>query len=271
VNFSMMSYSMRRNRRVDIESMLRLTRELDLAGVDFVTLHGHRAEDLRRRADDHGVRVICYTFHADLNHPDPEGRKPGIEIFRRGIEAAQILGAPLVMLIAPGRADLSPAASRRNWIAGLREALPIAQAAGITLTLENFAGHASPFLVADDMLEAVGALPDLRLTCDFGNAATGEDPVASYRRVAEHVVHVHLKDWTIRSRRLWRRRFRRMRDGRYYRPAVIGEGDLDLRACLETGYDRCIDVECESRRYPPEEAVRRAVATLRALEADLER
>jgi sugar phosphate isomerase/epimerase len=60
-----------------------------------------------------------------------------------------------------------------------------------------------------------------------------------------------------------------MLDGRHYRSALIGEGAIDNRACLQAmkdaGYDGCINIEYEGDTYPAAEAVRRATSYLRGL------
>ena len=273
MKLSMMSYTMARRKDLfDIPAMLALTRELDMAGVDFVTLYGHDAKDLRKMADDHGVPVVCHTFHAALNEPAPEERAKGLDQARQGIDDAVALGAPVVMIIPKGRPGEDRATGRRHWIAGLKEAAPIAADAGVTLTLENFTGTEAPFVIADDLLQMVRDVPGAKITYDNGNAATGEDPAESFTRCAEHIAHAHFKDWDVRDQAT--DRYRPMLDGRFYRPALIGEGSMDQAACLQAmkaaGYQGCINIEYEGNEYTPADAVRRAVDTLREVWAGLD-
>ena len=268
MKLSMMSYTMaRRPDLFDLPAMFQLTAELGMDGIDLVTLHDRSAEDLRRMADEIGVPVVAHTFFADLNHPDAGARRPAVEESRRSIDAAVTLGAPVVMIPTPARGGQDRAEARRNWIAGLKEVAPFATDAGLALTVENFPGENSPFVAADDLLEAVDKVPDLKITYDNGNAATTEDPAESFRRCAEHVVHAHFKDWLLSETR--REGYRRMLDGRYYRSALIGEGVVDHAACLAAmraaGYNGCVNVEYEGGEYTPAEAVRRAVGYLRGL------
>ena len=272
MKLSTMSYTFSRQREhFDLQRMLRLTRELGLDGIDFVTLHGYDPEDLRRMCDDLGIRVVCHTLIVDLNFPDEESRRPGIEACKRGLEAAVVLGAPVVMIPTPAKRGQDSTVARANWIAGLKEVAPLAADAGVTLTVENFPGRESPFVTADHLLEAVEAVPGLKITFDNGNAATGEDPVESFARSATYVVHAHFKDWDVRDEPA--EGFRRMMDGRYYRPALIGEGVIDHASCLavmaKVGYKGYIDVEYEGDKYDPYEATRRAVDYLRGLEPSL--
>lgn len=271
MRYSMMSYTMSRQPGFNISGMLSLTAELKLAGVDFVTLYDRSAKDLRKMADDFGVPVICHTFYADLNAASPDARVKGLDDCKRGIEAAVELGAPVAMIPTPEKKGLDRHGSRRNWIEGLKEAVAFSTRAGISLTVENFPGVESPFVVANELLEAVREAPGLKITYDNGNAASGEDPAASFTASARHVVHAHFKDWTVSDSP--RDGFRPMRDGRYYQPALVGEGVVDHRACLAAmraaGYTGCINIEYEGNAYPAGDAVRKAVDYLRGLEAEM--
>lgn len=269
MRYSMMSYTMARQPGFNIKEMLKLTVDLKLDGVDFVTLYDQKAADLRKMTDDLGIPVVCHTFSADLNHPSPDERKAGLDACKRGVEAAVELGAPVVMLITPAKNGLDRHASRRNWIDGLKEASVFTRKAGIALTVENFPGEESPFVVAAEIMQAVNAVPGMKITYDNGNAATGEDPATSFTACAAHVVHAHFKDWDVSDTP--QEGFRRMRDSRHYRSALIGEGAIDHAACLKAmkaaGYKGCINIEYEGNKYTAADAIRKAVDYLRALEA----
>lgn len=265
-----MSYTMSRQPEFfDLKAMFELTVELKLDGIDLVTLYNTDACELRKMADDFGISVVCHTFYAPLNATEPVGLQEAIDDAKRGIEAAVTLGAPVAMIPTLNSADIDRRQDRQNWIAGLRQVVPVAQQAGIVLTVENFPGEFSGFVIADDFLAAHAEMPDLRLTYDNGNAATGEDPVESFTRCAQYVVHSHFKDWDISKTPA--DGYRRMLDGKYYKPALIGEGGIDHRSCLEAmksaGYDGYINIEYEGNKYRPDEAVRRAADHLRQIDA----
>jgi len=266
IKLSMMSYTMARQpQHFDLEEMLKLTRELNLDGIDFVGLHDRTAKELRRMADDHGVLVICHTFSADFNHEDDAARREAVDSAKQGIDDAVELGAPVVMIPTGWKAGEDRNATRRRWIRGLKELQPTAQEAGVILTVENFPGAQSPFVIAADMLEAVREVPGMKITFDNGNAAGGEDPAESFARCAEHVVHAHFKDWSVAGEG----RGILMLNGRRYEPALIGEGIVDHQSCLAAmqaaGYDGYINIEYEGDDYEPAEAVRRAADYLRNL------
>ncbi|NUQ01953.1 MAG: sugar phosphate isomerase/epimerase, partial [Armatimonadetes bacterium] len=165
------------------------------------------------------------------------------------------------------RPDLDRLDFRAYWIAALAEIAEWAAAAGVILTIENFPGEHSAFVTAADYHAAKAEVPGLKLTYDNGNAAGGEDPVESFWACAKDVVHVHFKDWDVRAEPA--EGFRRMLDGRYFRPALIGEGDMPTAACWQAlaaaGYQGYINLEYEGNEIPAAEAMRRATDCLRAL------
>ena len=258
---------MSRQRDFDIKKMFRLTAELDFAGVDMVTCYDFPAADIRKMADDHAVPVIAHTFFANVATTDPATRQQGIDACKKSIDDAVILGAPLVMIPTGPTAGVNRDTARRNWIEGLKLVQPLAQDAGVVLTVENFPGKDSPFVIADDLLEAVNEVPGLRITYDNGNAASGEEPAQSFIRCAEYVVHAHFKDWIIQDTPA--DGYRAMLDGRYYKAALIGEGCVDqpatLAAMKAANYDGCINIEYEGDDIPAADGIGKAADYLRGL------
>jgi len=269
MKFCMMSYTMSRQPGFDLTAMLELTCELRLEAVDMVSLYGNDARTVRTMLDDRGLKAACHTFGGDFCHPTAAERQPGVDTVKRSIEDAVTLGADKVMVVTPGKAGVARDEARRYYIAGLQAVAGFARDAGIVLTVENFPGADSPFIIADDVLEAIRAVPGLALTFDNGNTAMGEPPAASYARLAPHVVFAHFKDWALVEPEKGRRGL----DGRWYVPALIGEGIVDQRGCLQAmkaaGYAGYINIEYEGNDYPAADAVRRALAHLQGLVAGL--
>ena len=268
MNYSMMSYTFSRQpRHFDIKAMLAVAQELNMSGVDWVTLHDRSAKELRQMSQDCGLPVVCHTFFADLDFPAAAGRQAGVDAARRGIEAAVELGAPVVMIPTIPKPGEPRGQARRNWIAGLQEVVAFGKLAEVTVTVENFPGVWSPFVTSDDVLEAIQAVPGLKLTFDNGNASGGEHPGDSFARCARYVAHAHFKDWS--EVPAGTEHGMQMLDGLYYKPALIGEGCVDVRSCLvamaKSGYQGHINIEYEGDQYPPAEAVRRAVNYLRRM------
>lgn len=264
IKISMMTYTMARQGYQPAD-FIRTALDCGLDGIDWVSTYGKDPRELRRMSDDAGLPVVCHTFFLSgfINHqPD------WLDEARKSLEDAVILGAPLVMIPTPARGDTTDRhAYRREWIGALAEIAPLADDAGLILTVENFPGKFSPFVTAADFLEARRAIPQLRLTFDNGNAASGEDPVESFNQCAEYAVHVHFKDWDIIDRP--NEGYREMSDGRYYRATLIGEGDIDTAGCWKAlkdyGYSGCVNIEYEGNTYKADEAIRMVTSLLRSL------
>ncbi len=273
MRYSMMSYTIARHgpKVFDLDRMLRLAVELKMAGVDFVTLHGFSAAELKKRCEGYGLAVVCYTIPAGgLTSDRREEVERAKETLMRGVEDAAALGAPVIMVVTPGRDDVPRDEARRRYIEGIARCIEVAKPMNIRVTVENFPGKSSPFVTAEDFLAAAVQLPDLGLTFDSGNTAGGEDPADSFRRVAGRVAHAHFKDWVVLTAR--QAGGREMLNGLRYEPALIGEGILNHKAVLgamgQSGYCGCINIEYEGPK-DPYEATRAAVNYLRALEVEL--
>ncbi len=278
MKLSVMSYTFGRtgwfneNPAEALAAMCRVAREIGTDGVDMVTTHGLDAREARRILDDQGLRAVCHTFSVGgLNQETFAARASAVDAVRKGLDDALALGADKVMLVTSGKAGVPRDLSRRNYIRGLQECAASGRQAGLTLTIENFPGADSPFVISSDVLQAIREVEGLKLTYDNGNIALGgEDPAVSFARCAPFVAHAHFKDWD----RMPPGEGREGLDGRRYASALIGEGIVDHKACLAAmkaaGYAGYINIEYENSKYPPDEATRRAARHLQTLLADLE-
>lgn len=267
-NYAMMTYTMARQGITDMVEICKIARQCGLEAMDQVTLYDYSAQDIRRIADDHGIKIVSYTFFADLNFPETEARKAGRDQILKGLEIAATLGSPIIMLPIPGKPEYTREQSRTHWLAGLKEIMPRVQTSGIKLTVEHFPQDISPFILSDDMEIGIREVPGFYVTFDSGNMLTGgEDPAKAFRRHKDCILHAHFKDWTLDSEG------RCGLDGRNYRPALIGEGIVPyenlLRVMKECHYTGYIDIEYENNDYPAAEAVKKAVDYLRNLESHL--
>lgn len=272
MKLSMMSYTLARLPGFEVRKMFEMSVRLKLDGLDMVTLYEQTPADIRKMSEDYGMPLVAYTFFArELASSDPQVRVVGQEKVKQGLEIAAQLGVPTVMLPPSPSPDIHDrAVNRRNYIEGLRPLMPFIRSTGIHFSVENFPGAFSPFVTSADFLEAEAELPGLKLTFDNGNASSGGEEVGvSFARVARYVVHAHCKDWYISptAKEGWRS----MSDGRWYKPALIGEGDIDqvstVKAMQKAGYDKYINIEYEGNDYSAEVAMEKAVAYLRGIMA----
>jgi sugar phosphate isomerase/epimerase len=184
--------------------------------------------------------------------------EPQDAVLTATLQAAEILGAPIVRAFAYWR-EGDPGAALPDAGRELHAAAERADAAGVTLALEN--EHECNVATSAEARAALDAAasPHLRLIWDPGNAAM-LDPAAftglgGFEDIRERVAHVHVKDVT--GSQEWTR---------------IGDGIVDFAALLrhldETGYDGYLSFETHYRRNGSGElATRDCVAALRELGA----
>ncbi len=267
---AMMSYTLalgKWGQSNDIVKLCQLTRKFGLEAIDWVTTYGVPPEKVKKICDDFGLKTICYTFFVDINFPEKKDRQPGIDKIKEGIETALVLGTDKIMLPLTGKDGLTRQESRKNCIEGLKEAVLIAEKSGITVTVEHFPMKSAPFIVSADVNEAIKEVPQLRVTYDSGNVLTGgENPVDGYLNSKDYVVHVHFKDFIYDD--AVESNFQGA-DGRYYKPALIGEGLLDypaiIKAMVDNNYKGYINFEYEGKTYTPEDAMEKGLKYLKHL------
>lgn len=262
MKFSMMTYTLMRQKTYTPADCIRVAVELGMDGIDWVSTYGEDPRELKKRCDDVNLPVVAHTFFLH--------RVPAEELAataEKNLDNAVILGAPLVMLPpAPFDKELDAAENRRRWAELLHQVAPLAKARGLVMTVENFPGMNSPVVTADDFYELKAAVPELKLTFDNGNAGSGEDQIASLRRCFKDIVHVHFKDWQRSTVPV--EKWMAMRDGTFCTPALIGEGVVDSRATLreleKLGYTGYINIEYEGNDKPADKAVQQALGYLRS-------
>jgi sugar phosphate isomerase/epimerase len=253
-----------------IDDVCRLAHELEVDGVDWVGSHGFAASAIRRAMDAAGLRTVCYTFMPDINVATVAERVAAREVFVREIDTAVRLGAPIVMLPVDGKPGVSRADSFRRTIDTLGRLLEIAECADITVALEHFPLPTSPFITSDDLDRAVAELPALRVTCDLGNVTTGgEGARDGYLANADHVVHVHAKDFAVCDAA--DAEFIAL-DGRPRTGVLLGDGDVDIAGAIAAmaanGYSGYIDFEYNGTAYTAAEACRIGISRLRRMIED---
>lgn len=261
IRYAMMSYTLMRQGCFTPADCVRVARELEMPGIDWVTTYGEKPELLRKMSEDAGLKVAAHTFFIR-----PKDGETVASVAEKSLDDACLLGAPLVMIPPAPLPDVeSREENRKRWIDRLAEVAPLAEARGLVLTVENFPGEKSPMVTAADFFEFKKAVPSLKLTFDNGNAASGEDQIASLQTCIDDVVHVHLKDWERLDPPP--EGARRMLDGTTCRAALIGEGFVDSRATVRelerAGYKGYVNIEYENSKYRADEAVRRALEYLR--------
>lgn len=205
-----------RGEKVPIEEVIRHARRMGLDGVEILHRQMASEEDsylagLKREALVQGMNLYALSIHQDFVHPDPDERARQVDHTKRCIEVAYRLGIPAIRLNSgrwktiPKFDDLMaaggiepPLPGHTNeeafaWvIESIRKCLPLAEARGVVLALEN---HWGLTFAPEGVLRIVEAVPSpwLGVTMDTGNFL-GE-PYDKLRLLAPHTVLVHAKTY----------------------------------------------------------------------------
>jgi len=199
--------------------------------------------------DDLGLSVSAYDVGNDFAQADPSAYERALNEVRRGVDVANVLGAPCVRVFGgEPKEGISRDSALRLIIRGLSEGSDYAGERGVKLALENHGelyGTASQLL---DIMRGVGS-PNLGLNFDVGNfVIAGDDANVAIDRVFRHVLHIHMKDFRLASREEGETFV--AADSMPYVPVGPGEGKTDVRRFMRKlkamRYGGVVSVENES-------------------------
>jgi sugar phosphate isomerase/epimerase len=188
-----------------------------------------------------GLRVSSLCRGGWFSAPTAEERRERIADNRLAIEQAAVLGAPvLVMVCGPANGQTLDDA-RATVLDGLREILPDAQKAGVTLGIEPlhpmYAAERSVVVTlkqATDMAEQLGS-PSAAVVVDAFHVWWDPDVMPQIERAGKRIVGFHVSDWPVPL------------PGILMGRAMIGDGVIELRKLRQavdaTGYTGPIEVE----------------------------
>ena len=253
----------------------------DVGALDPLHLRAEEVRSVARLAEDLGLALVVEggaRFVLDPNRKhrpnlmdeDPAGRARRVDLYRRLIDLAADLGAPVLSLwagAAEGGATFeggAPDADREclleRLVDGLDPVLAHAAAAGVTVAFEPepgmFVERPEGYRAVRDALRDRGLA--LALTLDVGHCVvTDEAPFdALFEEFASDLANVHLADCP-----------RGLHEHR-----MFGEGDLDLPAALDAltriGFRGVASVELSRDSHRGPDAAREALERVRAAAAE---
>ena len=222
-----------------LESVLRsdwseVFRRAASLGFDCVEL-GVRADDYRetelwreggldvlkersKRARTPIASICLHTFwkYTFADH-DVSNRTTAKQILHHTYGTARELGAGAILVPVTNPNKLASNEAAERWATEVKAMAGGAEDAGVKVALEVVGG--SHTITGEDMkslIDEVGS-PAVGAYFDFGNAIMlGSDPVADIKVLGDRIAQVHVKD---------------PRKDRT--PCFLGEGDVDLEACLK--------------------------------------
>ena len=172
-------------------------------GVEYgfaaaVSLDSHPA-DIRRMAEDAGIRLSAFCAHANLLDPAAPARYGTFQIIK-AIRLAHLLGIRHVITTeGEPKTKFGEALTAEQQIFSIREKLhePIrwAEELGMELLLETHGPVTDSAGAMGELLDELGHDKTVGLCLDTGNCwLGGGDPVEFARRFGPRIKHVHWKD-----------------------------------------------------------------------------
>ncbi|HLU83056.1 MAG TPA: sugar phosphate isomerase/epimerase family protein [Trueperaceae bacterium] len=255
-----------------MEDFLDLAKELDVDGVSLESCFfpSHDAgflADLKARLDDYGFdRVYAW------GHPDglERGQNAGAyDDMIASIDRAVAIGADTMRVVAsslmfrhePHQPQIEA------LVAQFKQAVPVAEAAGVKLAVENHIDFTADEMV--QMIEAVGS-PNFGINFDTGNfLRLLDDPLKGMDKLAKYTYATHIKDLKVNQQAA-------PDDWYFFSSTPVGDGLVDNQALAQklkdVGYTGFLAVETDFLHpdYDDEHrAIRQSVANLKEIAARL--
>ncbi len=169
-----------------------------------------------------------------LTHNDPERRKKGLELARRMIQAARLLGTENLLVVpgavyVPWLENVEPVPNDicdQRAKEAVRQLLPEAEQAGVYLNIENI--FASGYLFSpQEMVDFVDSFhnPRVQVHFDTGNIMLYQFPEHWIPLLGKRIKNIHFKEYDKRVHEFNLYTFRTLLDGTTNWPAVIEELD----------------------------------------------
>lgn len=214
------------------------------------------ARDVRARAEEAGIVLACFSMYADIVG---EKRKETVALLKQYARVCQITGCPYlhhtIAIDPPCKIKMPFSETLRRAVESIREIYDYAEQLGVKCCYEDqgyvFNGCDRFDLLLSEVNREVGVVADL------GNILyADETPERFVGRFLPYIVHVHLKDYLLKSGggpnpgEGWVR----TQSGNYLRNTVIGHGVVDFERVfgllISGGYDGYLHLECSGPEDP---------------------
>jgi sugar phosphate isomerase/epimerase len=191
-----------------LSEWITLASRLDIDGLEWYAGFLEMADEskwphFRKQVEDQGKVIPMMCCSPDFTHPDDKFRKKEIARQKRWIEMTHALGGSYCRVLSgQRRPELSIDEGVRLAAESIKECLPYAKQAGITLIIENhykddfweypeFAQKMDVFCKLIDSIDD----PNFGVNYDPSNTyLAGEDPLELLKRVSHRVVTMHASD-----------------------------------------------------------------------------
>mgnify|MGYP001624350124 CR=1 FL=1 len=207
---------------------------------------------LKNEADRLGMTINAYTIGANLWCETGEESLAEVERLKGQVEVASILGCHVMRhdaCYSTGRTGKSRSFDMMlpTIAENARKVAEYAANFGIKTCVENHGYVAQDSDRVERLFNAV-AHDNFGILVDIGNfVCVDEDNVTAVSRLAPYAVHAHAKDMYKSAVPL--PGYGQTRGCNYFKGAILGEGDVDVRKCVDVlkraGYDGYLSIEFE--------------------------
>ncbi len=267
-------YSFHRRWKDENWDIDRLTDEVAALEIDGIDYHARllgtqegTVDRIRQALRRTGLTLAGFSLSTNFNLADSQAFDAHIEDTLSWMRLAETLQAPACRIFGGSADRRDPNAVEeglKRVLHALKLLAPEAERMGLVLALENHGGLPCTGEEQVRVIETVNS-PAVRATVDVGNYMQGgQDPVAGTQAAARYAAYVHVKD----NRKLDAPDER----GRMHQACTIGDGAVDIPACLKVlqtaGFDDFVALEYEGTE-PEQTGVPRSVAYMKQVLADL--
>ncbi|MCS6831124.1 MAG: sugar phosphate isomerase/epimerase family protein [Armatimonadota bacterium] len=219
--------------RMDIARFAAVAHELGLDTVELVDYIWLSAGQPLHSLRDAGLRVCAYDTATDFVHIDPALRQQQVKLAYAAVEEAVRLGARLVRLL-PGRLKegVTYEDALQMVIESMSSVARYAHNVGVTAVLEPHedvvnSAHTLRYVAEQVNSAAFGINADV---CTF--LLMGLDPVRECAAIGDICKLAHLNDARRVRRNYGVYTYRSVR-GERYAGTALGDGEIDIRGCIE--------------------------------------
>ncbi len=263
-----------RDGKIDIPGFIH---EANRAGAEFVELleFFYRDRDLDRNQaryalQETGLPVAIFSISNNFAKADAMDRKAEIVKVKAGVDEALRYGAGIVRIYAGDVSEGVTYEDAKGWILdGLAECVGYAESNSVRLAMENhgkLAGRSDQVRQLVEEVRAITGTKTLGANPDTGNfVLVNQKSHEAIRDVAPLAHMVHFKDFK-RAPEGYAGFAYPAIDGVKYAGTAVGEGEVDLAACIRelkaAGFNGPLSVEYEGVEDPLQ-AVPRSLANAR--------
>lgn len=239
-------YSLHRrwkNESWDVDQLTDAVKALGVEGIDYhAGLLGGRdgvVGKIRSAIARTGLILTGFSLSTNFNLDDDAAFDAHVEDTAAWLDVAAELKAPACRVFG-GHVNRDDPADVDKGLARVVKALkvlaPRAERLGLILALENHGGLPCMGQEQVRVIEAVGS-EAVRATVDVGNyMGCGQEPVEGTTIAAKYAAYVHIKD-------------NKKTPGGGFEPCTVGQGDVDIPACMrilrDAGYTGYMVLEYE--------------------------